>query len=446
MLEENRQMEDRRSVMNMRLTRGTRLGKYRIVRRIDDSHYSTVYQARDMVEDIPVALKVPLKTSDTSFSELLSEVRIAARLNHPNILKPKNADIIKGRLVIAYDLGVENLAERLTRRLSAEKALEIMKAITGALAEAHAKRILHLDVKPENIILVEDEKPMLADFGIARVAKHTALSANGEGTIGYMAPEQAYGRPSFASDVFSAGLILYRMLSGQLPTWPFYWPFRGLDRVRRKVPRALVEVIKKATAFDPRNRYRNCGAMAEALEKTTRHKKRTRTGKKSRTEQANWPELRAREFKRAFGRRLKLGFTCYRCEGPISEQMHCCPWCGAKPLSFKEVTSLKLVCPDCDKGVMPNWSYCPWCFGSGFVHVSPRQYSYPYSDTRCANRSCREPLPPYARYCPWCHRKVRKPWRHAGLKDKCPSCGWEVDKAFMDHCPWCARRLQRRLT
>jgi serine/threonine-protein kinase len=438
-------MEDRRSVMNMRLTRGTRLGKYRIVRRIDDSHFSTVYQARDMVEDIPVALKVPLKTPETSFTELLHEVRIATKLSHPNILKPKNADIIKGRLVIAYDLGVENLAERLSRRMSAEKALEIMKAVIGALAEAHSKRILHLDVKPENIILVEDEKPMLADFGIARVAKHTALSASGEGTIGYMAPEQAYGRPSFASDVFSAGLILYRMLAGEVPTWPFYWPFRKLDRVRRKVPPALVEVIKKATAFDPRNRFRNCGAMAEAFDKAQRRRKRTRPQKKSRTDQANWPELRAREFKRAHGKKLKLGYICYRCNGPLAEQMNCCPWCGAAPLSFKEVTSLNLVCPDCDKGVMPNWSYCPWCFGPGFADVSPRAYRYPYSAMKCSNRSCRKPLPPYARYCPWCHRKVRKPWRHAGLEDRCPSCGWEVDKAFMDHCPWCTRRLQRRL-
>jgi serine/threonine protein kinase len=93
--------------------------------------------------------------------------------------------------------------------------------MTSAIAYAHAhNRVIHCDVKPDNFILFPDNVLKLADFGIAKVAYQT-LRASGSGTVGYVAPEQAMGKPSFRSDVFSLGLILYRMFSGVLPEWPY---------------------------------------------------------------------------------------------------------------------------------------------------------------------------------------------------------------------------------
>ena len=85
------------------------------------------------------------------------------------------------------------------------------------------KRVLHCDIKPENFILFADGTLKLTDFGIAKIARRT-IEASGSGTVGYIAPEQALGRPSFRSDVFSLGLIFYQMFTKKLPQWPFAWP------------------------------------------------------------------------------------------------------------------------------------------------------------------------------------------------------------------------------
>ena len=95
-------------------------------------------------------------------------------------------------------------------------AVKLADQMLEAVAWAHAHRIIHCDVKPDNFILFTDNRIRLADFGIAKVAMKT-IRASGSGTVGYVAPEQAVGKPSFRSDVFSLGLILYRMLSGKLP-------------------------------------------------------------------------------------------------------------------------------------------------------------------------------------------------------------------------------------
>ena len=95
--------------------------------------------------------------------------------------------------------GPANAADRLTRRMAVTTALDLGRQLIDALAYAHARSVLHLDVKPENIILFPGNVLRLADFGLARVALRT-VRGSGSGTLGYMAPEQAYGRPKFTSD------------------------------------------------------------------------------------------------------------------------------------------------------------------------------------------------------------------------------------------------------
>ena len=216
---------------------------------------------------MPVALKVPHEklVSDEVLADFRHEVRVVARLEHPNILPLKNAEIIDGRFVIAFPLGEKTLAERLQKRMSLPTAIDLAGQMIEAVAYAHEHRIIHCDIKPDNLVLFSDGRLRLTDFGIAKVAART-LRASGSGTVGYVAPEQAMGKPSFRSDVFSLGLIFYRMLTGVLPEWPFEWPPPGCARLRRQ-PRDLVEFIRRSIDVNPRKRYRDAVAMLAAFEK-----------------------------------------------------------------------------------------------------------------------------------------------------------------------------------
>ena len=135
----------------------------------------------------------------------------------------------------------------------------------AGLAYAHEKRLLHRDVKPENILIYADGRAALADFGASRFSKGVTRAYTEAGTLGYMAPEQAYGRVRFASDVFSLGLIAYEVLTGVLPMWPFEWPPERFEHFLLKVPDPVQAVLRKAAEFDPKRRYRDAVELPTAL-------------------------------------------------------------------------------------------------------------------------------------------------------------------------------------
>jgi len=245
--------------------RRRRIGKYRIVKRLGTGGFADVYKARDTVEGVYVALKVPQRELLTSaaLDDFRKEIRLTASLEHPNILPIKNAEFYDGQLVVAYPLGEESLAERLRRRLAVSTCLDLIDQMLAALAYAHAHRVIHCDVKPDNLILFPHHRLRLSDFGIAKVALRT-MPASGSGTVGYVAPEQAMGKPSFRSDVFSAGLVIFRMLAGRLPEWPFSWPPAGTPRLRRKVPRSFVDFVRRALQVDHRKRFKDATRMHDA--------------------------------------------------------------------------------------------------------------------------------------------------------------------------------------
>ena len=245
-----------------------KLGKYRVEQRLAEGGFAAVYQALDTIEGIRVALKVPHAAvmNDAVLKDFRGEVRLVAKLEHPNILPLKDASFIEGHFVIVFPLGERTLADRLRKRMSVETALELMEQMLEALADAHRHRVIHCDIKPDNFILFAGGRVRLTDFGIARVAQKT-VRASGSGTLGHMAPEQAMGKPSLRSDVFALGLTFYRMLSGHLPEWPFHWPFEGYTRLRRRVPLEFATFLKKALEFDPRHRYRDADHMHSAFRK-----------------------------------------------------------------------------------------------------------------------------------------------------------------------------------
>jgi serine/threonine-protein kinase len=249
-----------------------RLGKYRIERRLADGPMASVYQAYDTIHGVSVALKIPNpKLMDDYFlADFRKEVRLLAGLDHPNILAIQNADFVDDYFVIAMPLGTETLADRLTRRISSAKALNFGHQLLAGAAHAHSRRILHCDIKPDNFILFPGNRVRLSDFGFARVFRGR-MQASGSGTVGYVAPEQAMGRPVLASDVFSLGLVFYRLFAGTLPDWPYDWPGPGYRRLRQKLHPDMIALIRRAIEVKPARRYADAGKMLKAFERVQRH-------------------------------------------------------------------------------------------------------------------------------------------------------------------------------
>jgi serine/threonine-protein kinase len=242
-------------------------GKYRIERRIAEGGFAMVYQAYDKIEGIRVALKIPFNhlVSSDVLDFFRKEVRLAASIHHPNILQLKNAEFIDDHFVLAYPLAEQSLADRLQKRLAMTTALSFGSQMLEAIACAHRAKVIHCDIKPENLLIFPDNQLVLSDFGIARLALRT-IRGSGSGTVGYIAPEQAMGRPSFRSDVFSSGLILFRLFSGQLPEWPFEWPPPGSQRLRSRIPQDLIDIIRRSIDPNPTKRFRDCIQMSKAFE------------------------------------------------------------------------------------------------------------------------------------------------------------------------------------
>ncbi len=273
--------------------------RYEIEREIGRGGMATVYLARDLFHESRVAVKV-LSRELAPFlgsERFIREIRITARLQHPNILPIFDSGEIHGvpYYVMPYVEGM-SLAERLEKEgeLPLEEALDIACEIADALAAAHAAGFVHRDVKPGNILLAGypvtgrrssgGYHAMLADFGIARTVTGAAvgdrLTATGVtlGTAHYMSPEQsASDKVDGRSDIYSLGCVLYEMLAGQPPftgssaksiiARHLVDPVPSLHTVRTAVGPRVESVIVKAMAKSPADRFADADAFKEAIER-----------------------------------------------------------------------------------------------------------------------------------------------------------------------------------
>ena len=263
------------------------------------------------------------------------------------------------------------------------------------------------------------------------------------GTPGYVAPEQAYGRPTYRSDCFAVGLILYEYLTGVLPRWPFRWPFKGHERLRERTNGAVAQVIRRTLQVDPEKRFGNAEKMRAALREAAGKLLSNGNGG-SDTSRAvrDWRKVRREAFIKRYGKVFIKRVACVSCGEPVAETMGRCPWCGSKENVYDYYSQFSHVCSRCRKGVLPEWRYCPWCYGAGFSSPSWKQTKGVRYQDHC--RYCGEKLMRFMRYCPWCHRKVKQAWAVSPFPEICGRCGWSVDSSFWDHCPWCVQRLTDR--
>jgi serine/threonine-protein kinase len=258
-------------------------GRYRLERPLGHGGMASVYLARDSELDRLVALKLleeSLGGDESLHKRFIREARLAARLSHPNVVSVFDAGEDGGRpyIVMEYVDG-ENLAELLTRRgrIPPDEARGLALQAAQGLAHAHAARLVHRDVKPQNLILRGDGTLKIADFGIARAAEATALTQAGTvlGTAAYLSPEQSLGEEvTPATDVYSLGAVLYELLTGRPPFQVetlddlAQRPAMEVAPVRElepKVPRDLEDVVMRCLARNAEYRPRDGAQLAREL-------------------------------------------------------------------------------------------------------------------------------------------------------------------------------------
>jgi len=424
----------------LHLKSGTHLGKYRLKRCLGTGGACEVWEARDSVEGIWVALKIPLAGIDGERDNeaLLREIRAVSRLRHPNVLSARNADIIAGHAMLATELSTRTLAD-CSKPMSVRRTAAIIVQVLKGLAYAHRHRIVHCDVTPNNIFLFPDNRATLGDFGISLKLKGRRKTVDDYGTPGYVAPEQAYGYPTCRSDCFAIGLILYEYITGTLPRWPFDWPFRGHERLRERTSLTFVRFIKKSLSVDPKRRFANAGkmltAMIEAMPKSLQKMLASKTEKK----ETDWRKVRREVFVKRYNRIFPVIFRCIDCDEPIAERMQICPWCGSNKNRFDTCSRFSHICPRCHKGLLPEWRFCPWCYGPGFDSQSSTGSAKAHYHAQC--KYCGGKLMRFMHYCPWCHRRVRQSWDVRPFPEVCGRCNWPVDTNFWNYCPWCKQNL-----
>jgi serine/threonine-protein kinase len=263
---------------------GGQLGKYQIITRLGEGGFATVFKAFDTDLDRTVALKIPhppLLADPTFVRRFQQEARMVARLEHPNIITIYEVSQVEGRLFIAMALAEQSLAGRLAGqgRLTWDDTLALLKPVCAALDYAHSQDIVHRDLKPANILLDKHGKPLLTDFGFARLAGESSVSMSLNrgmaGTPAYIALEiWDEKKASAASDIYALGCIVFELLTGQVlfagqtplqamrahdwgPQFPAAWP--------QDVPASIEGVLRTTLARDPGARFQTASAVWNAL-------------------------------------------------------------------------------------------------------------------------------------------------------------------------------------
>jgi serine/threonine-protein kinase len=260
-------------------------GRYRLEEKIGSGGMSTVYLARDLTLERWVAVKVlhrEISDQPDQIERFRREARAVAQLSHPNVVAVIDAGEDGGYPYIVFEhISGETLKRRIERlgNLPLDEAAAYAIEIGRGLAAAHASKLVHRDVKPQNVLIDPEGRAKVTDFGIARSLESDGLTKTGRvlGTTDYVSPEQAMGQDvDERSDVYSLGVLLYEMLTGEVPFKAetlvgvamkhVNEPMPDVQAVRPEVSSALASVVDRSTAKDPDRRYANMAELLADLE------------------------------------------------------------------------------------------------------------------------------------------------------------------------------------
>ena len=267
------------------ITKGQTINdRYEVIRSIGEGGMANVYLGYDTILDRNVAIKVlrgDLSNDEKFVRRFQREALSASSLAHPNIVEMYDVGEDDGTYYIVMEfVDGKTLKQLLKKRgtLTLSEAIDIMSQLTDGMAHAHDSYIIHRDLKPQNIMIKDDGQIKITDFGIAMALNSTQLTQTNSvmGSVHYLPPEQASGKGcTIKSDIYSMGIIFYELLSGSLPfrgdnaveiaLKHMREPLPSLREENPSIPQSIENIIRKATAKNPKNRYESARSMHEDL-------------------------------------------------------------------------------------------------------------------------------------------------------------------------------------
>src|SRR4029453_13564188 len=256
---------------------GRQIGRYTLIRQLGKGGFGEVWLAETRSQFITkkVALKLPLD-EQVDFETVRREATLWEQASgHANVLPIIDADIYDGQVVIVSEYAEGgSLADKLEKegRISVKQAAELTIGVLNGLEFLHLRKIIHRDIKPQNILL-QRGTARLADFGISRAMQTSVVRSAVIGTDAYMAPEAFDGKRTVETDIWSVGVVFYQLLKGELP-FPQETPTERIFAILTKeieplsddIPFKLQEIVRKALSKKPEDRYQSAGAMREELQ------------------------------------------------------------------------------------------------------------------------------------------------------------------------------------
>lgn len=261
--------------------------RYQIIRTIGEGGMANVYLAYDTILDRNVAVKIlrgDLADDEKFVRRFQREAIAASSLSHPNIVEMYDVGEDDGKYFIVMEyVDGKTLKSLIKKRgaLTLSEVIDIMLQLTSAIACAHDSYIIHRDIKPQNVMILEDGRVKIMDFGIAMALNSNELTQTNSvmGSVHYLPPEQANGKGStMKSDIYSLGILMFELLTGKLPfrgdqaveiaIKQMKEPIPSVCKINPNIPQSIENIILKACAKNPKNRYDSVKEMREDIEKS----------------------------------------------------------------------------------------------------------------------------------------------------------------------------------